>query len=190
MGSALRFAAAILALAVAAANAAQTPTTAMSQRPLSPSVFASILTRGGQLVLLVLWRGTPGWYWRANGGSGGGGGTGDRMFQDVREGGLTFRIAYDFASGTAQIAGQPIVLAATNVALVDAVDGPSGPVIVARRRTDPSVSEPLHPEAEVIRRHADLYEFLQCDLLLPRFTDTAAPLKEAMLASSCAQLKP
>jgi hypothetical protein len=81
--------------------------------------------------------------------------------------------------------GRSIALAGTNVVLVDNVDGPAGPLIVATRRTDPTVSEPLYPEIELLRRHADMYEFLQCTVPLPRYWDEAAAAKEGLLGAGC-----
>jgi hypothetical protein len=177
-------------LAIATTVALQAQRTMMSDRPISPSVLASFLTRGDQLVLLVLWRGSPGWFWRVDGGAGSGGGSGDQMFQQIGAGGLTFRIEYDFRTDSATVQGNPISLSQTNVVLVDNVDAPAGPVVVATERTDPRVSEPLHPETDVIRRHADLYQYLQCDVPLPSSSDAAAPLKESMLAVSCGRMRP
>ena len=73
--------------------------------------------------------------------------------------------------------------------LIDNVDGPGGPVIVATQRTDPRVTELIHPEVEIIRRHANLYEFLQCDLQLPDSPELAAPLKRALIAASCVGMR-
>ena len=95
--------------------------TRASSRPVSPTVFASYISRGEHLTLLVLWRGSPGWFWSVEGGSGGAGGSGDRMFQVVNAGGLTFRIEYDFQAGTATVEGRTVTLNDTNVVLVDNV---------------------------------------------------------------------
>jgi hypothetical protein len=172
------------------AATAQGQRTVTSDRPISPSVVASFLTRGDELVLLALWRGGPGWFWRATGAPGEAGGSGDQIFQQISEGGLTFRIDYDFRAGTATLLGRQISLKETNVVLVDGVDASAGPTVVAMERTDPRLEDPLRPEATVIRRHPNLYQFLKCDLPLPPAGNVAVPLQEATLAASCEEMKP
>jgi hypothetical protein len=46
-----------------------------SSRPLSPTVLVSHVVRDGEIALLVLWRGSPGWFWRSEGGREGAGGS-------------------------------------------------------------------------------------------------------------------
>jgi hypothetical protein len=163
-----------------------------SHRTVSPTVVASWYAQDGRLTLLVLWRGNPGWFMRAESGGGGGGGDGTRVFQQIREGGLTFRIDYDFASNTANIAGTELSLLTTNVVLMDFVDSPAGPSIVATRYVSPELTESRNAAIEIIRRESDLYPFLQCDLPLPPSADPepVASLKQSMITMVCEQMRP
>ena len=160
-----------------------------SSRAVSPTVFASHLMRDSELVLLVLWRGSPGWFWQREGGQEGTGSSGDRTFQLIGAGGLTFRIDYDFRAGSASMLGRDISLRETNVVLVDFVDDVRGPVIVATQRTGPGVDGAVHPESIVIRRHPALYDFLQCNVQLPESTAPDGPLKQKLIASSCEEMR-
>jgi len=174
-----------------AGGLAQTQTTASSQRPISPTVLASSYTRNGELVLLVLWRGDPGWFWRPGGDSArqGSGGSGDRRFQIVSAGGQSFRLEYDFRLGTVNMLGRAINLSEVNLILVD-VDSGRGPEVAAMLRTERSLTDALHPETAVIRRHPNIYPFLQCDKPLPASSSPDAPLKQQMISSACQELQP
>ena len=174
-----------------AGGLAQTQTTASSQRPISPTVLASSYMRNGELVLLVLWRGDPGWFWRSGGDSArqGSGGSGDRRFQIVSAGGQSFRLEYDFRLGTVNMLGRAINLSEVNLILVD-VDSGRGPEVAAMLRTERSLTDALHPETAVIRRHPNIYPFLQCDKPLPASSSPDAPLKQQMISSACQELQP
>ena len=77
--------------------------------PVSPSVMATELASvdasgRGTLQLLILWRGTPGWFMRGGGGSssGGGGSTGpgsSMMFSHwISQGGVNLNLRFDPAA--------------------------------------------------------------------------------------------
>jgi hypothetical protein len=156
----------------------------------SPTVLASWLTRGDRLTLLVLWRGSPGWFWRTDRGGGGGGSTGQNAFQEIREGGLTFRIDYDFTADTATILGKELSLGDTNVVMMDLVDSPAGPTMVDSRQVDPALIQPSWDAGlAVIRREPDLHPFLQCDMPMPASFDPAPPMGQALITAVCAQLR-
>ncbi len=178
------------AVLVVAATPGLSAQVTSSSRAISPTVVSSHLARGGELVLMVLWRGSPGWFWRGEGGATGSGGSSDAMFQLVRAGGHSFRIDYDFRANTATVQGIEVSLSETNVVLLNNVDDPAGPGLAGTLRTDPRVNEPLHPELVVVRRHFELYQFLQCDLLLPRSSALEAPLRESLIKSLCDQMRP
>ena len=111
--------------------------TSTSSRPLSATVIGSYVVRNGEITLIVLWRGSPGWFSRGGSGSSGGGGgsssagraTGSLWFT---QGGKSFSIDFDYTAGTARLLEQEIRLPDTNVVLVDDVDGVSGARIVGR----------------------------------------------------------
>ena len=167
--------------------------TLSSDRPVSPTVVASWLVRGDKLSVLVLWRGTPGWFWRVDGGHGGGGGsTGQRGFQQIRYGESTFQIDYDFGKETATIAGRDVSLREVNVVMVDFVDSASGPTVVDTRYIDPRVPAGFDAGLTFIGREPSLYPFLQCDLSLPASPGVIAQvqqMQQALITMMCNQLR-
>jgi hypothetical protein len=123
-----------------------------TSRVASPTVVASWASYenyadGSETTLLVLWRGTPGWFSKGGrGGSGGGGGSsgGDGAgyaYDYVSEGGLTFMMEFDYDKRIVKILNQEISLRETNVVLVDFVDSTNGPTIVGYRWVDPVPAE-------------------------------------------------
>ena len=169
-----------------------------TSRVASPTVVASWVSHDNYAdstatTLLVLWRGTPGWFakgGRNGGGSGGGSGTGASgawAYHYVSEGGLTFVLGFDYDQKTAKILDQEISLKETNVVLVDFVDSANGPTIVGYRWVDPAPSgQPasVDPIAAVVKRTPELFEYLQCGLSL------ADPLMSAMMPIVCGQMRP
>ena len=150
-----------------------------TSRFISPAVVASWSSHdnyadGSKTTLLVLWRGTPGWFAkggrggqggrarvRSSGGSSGAGGSGSRGYQFVSEGGLTFTLEFDYDKRIVKILDREISLKETNVVLVDFVDSANGPTIVdyrwiepglRRRRLVPNAAS--DPIAGVIRRES------------------------------------
>lgn len=163
--------------------------TSSSSRPLSATVISTYVARDGQLTLLVLWRGTPGWYSRGSGNSssGGGGASAGREVGSfsLTYGGRTFSIEFNYTARLARILEQEISLADTNLVLVDDVDGPSGAHIIGRLWVDPKLPEADSsgrrtidddPAITAIRRAPEAGAFLQCDVPLPMPTgvDVAA----------------
>ena len=171
---------------------AQVVTTSFD-RPASATVFASWLARGNRLALLVLWRGSSGWFWRADGGGSGGGGTIQQFSHTIREGGLTFRIDYDFARNTAVIEGQEFSLTSTNVVLADYVDSPAGATIVGTRYVNPEFptsSDWTDAAIATIQREPELFDYLQCQVALPQSSDPLAEMKQGLITKLCDQMRP
>jgi len=150
--------------------------------PVSPSVLATTMSvvdaaGRGTLELLVLWRGSPGWFRKSGGASGsGGGGTmgagpGPMVRTEwVSQGGVSLRVRFDSVARRAWIQDNEIVLNDANVVLVDDVDSSAGPQIVRTLRIDPEYeTAPMRPMPThmFIRRSPELVEFLQCDLAVP-----------------------
>ena len=141
---------------------------------LSPAVvggwFTSRDAAGAQSVdLLVLWRGTPGWFTKGNssgGTSGGGGLAGARRGMTVRQGGLSLYAALEQGPRTFQIDDTTKPLGDDNVVLVDDVDSPTGPRVVKTLRIDPKLAETERPQM-LISRSPELIAFLRCDVRLP-----------------------
>lgn len=169
--------AAALMFSQALVGAGSTSTTG----PVSPSVMVSEMcvvdaNGSGMLELLVLWRGSPGWFRKDNGGrSGGGGNMGGgpspvTRSEWISQGGVNLSVRFDPATRKAWIQDTEIVLDDANVVLVDGVDSPAGPQVVRTLRIDPEYqTRPMRaaPSQIFIRRSPDLVEFLRCDVRLP-----------------------
>jgi hypothetical protein len=172
-----------------------------TSRVVSPAVVASWVSHDDSLLrrpltLLVLWRGTPGWFskGRRNDASGMAAGSGSSLgtgasqayaYEYVSRGGLTFTMAFDYDRRIVKILDQQISLAETNVMLIDFVD--SSPAVVGRRWVDPpapSADAALDPIIAVIKRAPDLFDYLRCDLSLPD------PRENALMPVLCAQVRP
>jgi hypothetical protein len=165
-----------------------------TDRVVSPTVVASFISHTeysvGQFTLLVLWRGSPGWFTRGSGhsgSSGGGGGFGEsRGFQRFSYGGLSFELQFDWTAASAKLLDREISLRETNLILLDNVDITSGPVLIDARRID--VPSELGNEIDAIRtfinRSPELFAYLQCDKQLPD------AFMQAMIAIVCDQMRP
>jgi hypothetical protein len=175
-------------------------------RVTSPTVVMSWTSHenyadGSTTTLLVLWRGTPGWFSRggrggASGGSSGGGagGSGSYDYQYFTEGGLTFMMEFDYDKRIVKLLNREISLKETNVLLVDSVDSTNGPTIVGERWIEPGPPAPPvvpgavpDPIAGIISRTPELFEYLRCGERLP---DIAPPGMNQMLAFLCARMRP
>jgi hypothetical protein len=180
----------VLFLMVALATATTDAQTTSSSRPLSSTVVGSFVARNGQLTLLVLWRGSLGWFLQGRaGGSSGGGGSSSAGREVGSEwftyGGRSFSIEFDYTAGTAKLLDQSISLTDTNVVLLEYVDSNAGARVVDRLWVDPQLPERpafdrnasaadqsqammrSDPLLVVIRRLPALGSYLQCDLPVP-----------------------
>ena len=169
--------------------------TSSSSRPLSATVVSTYVARAGELTLLVLWRGSPGWYSGGGGNSSSGGGGGSAGGREVGSfsmtfGGRTLAIDFDYTARVARLLEQEIALADTNVVLVDEVDGPSGGQIVGRLWVEPKLpgtgsSGPRmiedDPAIAAIRRAPEAGAFLQCDIPMTVPTGVDAAVDVARL---------
>jgi hypothetical protein len=172
-----------------------------TSRVASPTVVASWVSHandadGSATTLLVLWRGTPGWFSKggrggaSGGGAGGGAGAGQSgsyAYEYVSQGGLTFMMEFDYDKRIVKILNQEISLKETNVVLVDFVDSTNGPTIVGYRWIEPAPPEQpaaLDPIAAIVRRTPELFEYLRCDLSLPD------SLWKSMMPIICGQMRP
>jgi hypothetical protein len=182
--------------------------------PVSPSVMATELASvdasgRGTLQLLILWRGTPGWFMRGGGGSGSGGGgsmgPGSSMTYSlwVSQGGVNLTVRFDPAARKLWIQDAEVALSDANVVLLDAVDSPAGPQVVRALRIDPEYETTMEPPPYAvpgrgpqmrprpmpvqmfIRRSPELIEFLQCDTPLPGLK----PYEQQMFDAMCAWVR-
>jgi hypothetical protein len=166
----------VLVLAAAHPLAQGTFSTSTPSRFVSPTVVASWTSRthaDSTDTLLVLWRGSPGWFSKTGGASGGaqswslGGKGGEQQF--FRSGGRDFALEFFDDRRVVKILNQEISLTETNVVLVDGVDSLSGPTIIGRRWMPPGPPLPPaiagaspDPIAGVVSRSPELIEYLQC----------------------------
>ena len=175
------------------------PGAASDTRIVSPTVVASWMSYQDDVTenpttLLVLWRGTPGWFVRgpAKRDSGAGmrwsrGGTGNQIgYLNMSMGGLAFGMEFDRAKKNVKILNEEISLKEANVVLVDFVDGLNGPTIVSRRWINPpsrsdSAQDPI---VDIIKRTPDLFEYLLCDSSL---SDSATNVG---VRASCERMRP
>ena len=167
--------------------------------PVSPSVMATELgsvdaAGRGTLQLLILWRGTPGWFMRGGGGSSSGGGgsmaPGSSMIFShwVSQGGVNLTVRFDPAIRKVWIQDREIALDDANVVLVDGVDSPAGAQVVRTFRIDPEYQATPRgpvPAQTFIRRSPELIEFLQCDTTLPGLS----AYEQKMFDSMCAYVR-
>lgn len=163
-------------------------------RIVSPTVVATWATRGNAgtgagsdrkrgpqtLGLLVLWRGTPGWFSKGTSRSRSSGGSATTFATTVRQGDLELDLSVDYQSRRARVQGKEVTLGDANVILVDRVDGAEGPQVVKMLSIDAQVTEtPLRLES-VLKRSPEIVSFLQCDAKLPD------PKMQPMVDTICA----
>jgi hypothetical protein len=136
-------------------------------RVISPTVMTTYVEGPDELVLLVLWRGTPGWFAASGRGLGSGGSTSgsgaDRESISVSAAGLSWTIDVDYASGTARLLDRDISLSDVNVVLVDEVDSADGALVAGTLWIEPSLGQATDPLPTIVGRSPRLAEFLQCD---------------------------
>jgi hypothetical protein len=163
----------------------------------SPTAVATWIVRrepqrSAELDLLVLWRGSPGWFMRVGSSESSGevwtgvsGGQNDQgiVFEQLSFGGIRLDLEFDRGARAARVQDQEVSLESANVILVDEVDSATGPQVVSTLRVDPVFgNEPSEIEV-IIRRNPELYSFLRCDAKLPD------PNEQQMVESICARLK-
>jgi hypothetical protein len=125
------------------------------------------------LDLLIVWRGSPGWFQnRHPGGSVGGfskfgGDTKGYVAMHQAYGDVTISFDADFDANTVTIGDRTVALGRMNTIVVDKVDGPGGHQIAATRRTAPRL--PLGGDVNLIlaQRSRVLLHDLQCDIPMP-----------------------
>ena len=182
--------------------------------PVSPSVMATQMgsvdaVGRGTLQLLILWRGSSGWFLKGGGSSSGGGGSmgpgsGTTLSHWISQGGINLNVRFDPAGRKLWIQDAEIALDDANVVLVDGVDSAAGPQVVRTLRIDPEYETTMEPPPYAvpgrgpqmrprpvpaqtfIRRSPELIEFLQCDAPLPGLK----PYEQQMFDSMCAFVRP
>jgi hypothetical protein len=143
---------------------------------MSPAVVATWITEQEagapvQLQMLILWRGTPGWFLRAGGSSSEGTGSiqgNHRIYRDtIVQGGVRLAFEYDSRTRVATVQGQEVDLHEDNVVLVDDVDAPGGARVSGTLR----IARPMPGSAGqiglVLRMSPEIMAYLRCDATVP-----------------------
>ena len=133
---------------------------------ISPVVVAQWFTnrRDGveELELLVLWRGTPGWFLQPGGSGGSGAATGDHHTW-LKFGAVDLSLDFDEATRRVMLQGHGVPLAENNVLFVDEVDGPSGPRVVGTMAVSRGMPGSAGQIAPVLRSAPRIMSFLRCN---------------------------
>jgi len=130
------------------------------------SVVTTTRPDGSRLELMVVWRGTPGWFLKRGDNGSSGGGSGHSFSSTLRYGGT--EVSFEFKGGEPRrlvLSGVTLDLGDHNVVLVDHVDAATGPRVVKSLRLDPAI-DTRNFIAPAIPSSADLVGFLQCDVKL------------------------
>lgn len=129
----------------------QMPGVAVEEGAISSTVFATVYARaeGGEpreIMLVVLWRGSPGWTEgpmrgtsRPSSAGRGGQGRSNLLASAYRIGDVTLALSFDPAHRVVRIMEQEILLGDDNVVLVDSVDTAAALRVAATLRIDPDV---------------------------------------------------
>jgi hypothetical protein len=156
----------------------------------SPAVVATWIVRkepnaSSELDLLVLWRGSPGWFMKeGTNDSSSGTSTGDRVVETLSFGGIRLQVQFDGSQHKARVQDSDVDLGSDNVILVDDVDGETGPQVARSLLVDGQFAkEPARIE-EIVSRNPELYDFLRCDA---RFPDSNV---QPMIDAVCERMKP
>jgi hypothetical protein len=144
------------------------------------------------LDLLIVWRGSPGWFQNRHLGGGGGGfnrfgpGTKGHVAMHQAYGDVALRFDADFDANTVTIGDQIATLDRSNTIVVDNVDGPGVHQISAMRWTAPQL--PLGGDVNLIlvQRSRELLNDLRCDVPMP----TPPPrIPQASVITVCEKLR-
>jgi len=156
--------------------------------PLSASVMGTFLIRnigaGDALELLVLWRGTPGWFTKGGRSGNSGGGNGTVWQHRFYQGDFEFELTADLTKRTLTLLGQTVDLKTGNIILVDDVVAPGGGRIVRTFTVNARLDEAPTPARilPVLGRSQPLRDYLRCEAALPD------PKYQAALAPLCARI--
>jgi len=143
------------------------PMDSSTSRPVSATVVATTMVRtidgASALNLMVLWRGSNGWFLKSGARSSGGGGTRQALNARATFAGIDLLAELDLQPRAVRIQGKPATLkpADANVILVDGVEGPDLQV-VSTLKIDPAIASDREIEP-LFKRSPEVLAFLQCD---------------------------
>jgi hypothetical protein len=133
---------------------------------ISPVVVAQWFTsrKAGveELALLVLWRGTPGWFLQP-GGSGGSRASDSPAYTWIKYGEVSLSLDFDVARRIATIQGKTLALSDNNVLFVDSVDTPNGPQVAGMMAVPSAMPGSAGQIAPLLRQSPRIMSFLRCD---------------------------
>ncbi|HEX5216854.1 MAG TPA: hypothetical protein VFV98_15440 [Vicinamibacterales bacterium] len=139
---------------------------------LSPAVVATWFTdqpagQPVQLRLLVLWRGTPGWFLAGGGDVGGGTDRNGLRYETINYGNVRLTLSFDAAKGVVSIQGKSFDLKGDNVVFVDDVDTAAGPRVASTMLLGPTMPGSAGQLGEMLAPSPLIIEFLRCDAKAP-----------------------
>jgi hypothetical protein len=144
------------------------------------------------LDLLIVWRGSPGWFQNRHLGGGGGGfnkfGAGTKGYVAMHQayGDVTISFDADFDANTVAIGERTVALGRMNTIVVDKVDRPGVHQISAMRWTEPRL--PLGGDVNLIlaQHSRELLNDLQCDIPMPT---PPSRIPQASVITVCEKLR-
>jgi hypothetical protein len=139
---------------------------------LAPAVVATWFTDQPaglpvQLRLLVLWRGTPGWFLSGGGEVGGTTGRDGIRHETINYGNVRLTVSFDFATRVVSIQDKHFDLKGDNVVFVDDVDTAAGPRVAWTMLLGPTMPGSAGQLGEMLAPSPRVIEFLRCDAKAP-----------------------
>jgi hypothetical protein len=185
-----RTSAAVLCFALLATISAQTPPASGSlfgsNRIASAGVIATWLVRttpaGNELRVLVLWRGSPGWFMRTGTMRTSGGGYPGGYRTKLDYGGVTLDLDVKDRPAIATLQGQTVDLTNGNVIFVDNVDSAGGGAVAGTLLANPALPDQTSIDV-IVRREPRIIEFLRCE------QSVSATRAQEMMQTICKELK-
>jgi hypothetical protein len=157
-----------------------------SMQWLSPAVVVSWIIEpqpdaSEHVRLIVLWRGTPGWFMRPGGSTATDGSSAGQSHHVITQGGVRLTLDYDPSARVATIQGRSLALGQDNVVFVDDVDSAAGPRVTGTGRVPRALPGSAGQIGLVLRKSPEVVAFLRCDAVLPD------PGARAVLGNLCLQ---
>ena len=134
--------------------------------PLSAVALGTVVVQKSELDLLIVWRGSPGWFMKAGSTRESGGGNSTGYGGSMSRGGIDLDFQLTTQPRTLKIQGAPVELGTHNVVLVDDVDGSQGPKVLSVLSVGrDGVTDPREI-AVAVKRSPELIAFLKCGIAL------------------------
>jgi len=150
----------------------------------SPVAAATVVSEDHvNAALVVIWRGTPGWFARAPH-SETGGGSGRTYQTSIAYGDIRLDLRFDFATRVATVMGHRVALGDRNVVLIDGIDRHGATTVVRVLPVDGRLPSSYPDIFPLLARSPAVVAFLACDTKydadpLAALSDWCAPLFNA-----------